>query len=74
MSSENHSLTALSLRVSHLQTRRVNTSKLSVEPKHPKGAESEIMALGSHVSESFLAYQLHSVVKMERRTGTWELI
>ena len=26
--------------------------------------ESKIMALGSHVSESFLAYQLHSVVKM----------
>ena len=32
--------------------------------EHPKGAKKEIMALGSHVSGSFLAYQLHSVVQM----------
>ena len=32
-------------------------TEMCVEPKHPKGAESEIMALGSLVSESFLAHQ-----------------
>ena len=46
--------------------------KQYVEPWHPKGAVSGIMALGSHVSESFLAYQLHSVVKMSGWEGGLE--